>query len=263
MAILSISHDFARFAATLSEIERSQLPAASMRALTRTAIDAKARLQSAMRSAFDKPKPWTINSLYVEVATKAKLEANVHFKDAWATDLKKKGVPAGRYLRSQILGGPRHQTSTEKRLASIAGVIPPGYYLVPTKHADKDAFGNMSPGQIAKIRSFFNANPDVGVTSNANGKRGKGVRRNESYFAIVPGRPQGRGGNGGGLPPGIYKVVQSAFGRAVLPVAALVGQAPTYSAKFDFDGIAAKAIEDRLAVHMREALDWAMATRRK
>jgi hypothetical protein len=251
--LLSVKHDFARLAATLDDFGRKQLPFAAALALTRSAYQARSDLREAMERTFDRPKPFTLNSLYVEAAKKTKLEANVHFRD-----FAPKGVPAGKYLRAQILGGQRALKAHERRLAA-AGVLPDGMALVPTRYADQDKHGNMVPGQVVKILSALQAQRDSGQNQGAFGGKARGKRR-ESYFAIVPGRPQGRGARGGGLPPAIYKVHGSALGRIVLPVLVYVKAPPRYAPRFDFDAIAMRSVEENLPLLLGGALERALAT---
>lgn len=253
--LLTVKHDFDRLAATLDDFGRKQLPFASALALTRTAGWAKTDLRLSMKNDFDQPRPFTLNSLYTQAATKTRLEANVHFKDRLP-----KSVPAGRYLRAQIEGGARTEKSSE-RAFQRADVIPPGYFFVPTKYADLDAAGNMSAGQVKKILSYLGAAEGMGWAANYTGNS-KGKRKNEHYFAVVPGRPQGNKGQGGGLPPAIYKVIPSGLGRIVVPVATIVPKAPTYTQRFDFYGIAAQSIERRLPKELGDALEHALRTAR-
>lgn len=256
MIELSIRHDLQRLAATLDDFGRRQLPFAAALALTRAAQQARGDLRDAMAATFDRPKPFTLNSLFVEPANKRTLMANIHFKD-----FVPKGVPAGRYLKAQILGGARRPKASENLLAA-AGVVPPGYFVVPTKYADMDAHGNISPGQMRKILSSLKAGRDVGYTSNASGRRSKGTRRFESYFAIVPGRPQGPRGQGGGLPPGIYKATTSGLGRIVVPVLALVSRPPAYTPRLPFDDLAAASYARHVPGLLGEALEHALRTAR-
>ena len=262
MLTFSIKSDYLRASMLLGDM-RKQLHYATAVALTRGAKIAQSDLRAAMQQAFDRPKPWTLNSLYVEPATKQRLEANIHFKDRWESGSKgSQGTPAGRYLAPQILGGTRVQKAHERALAR-AGVVPPGYYLVPTWSADFDAYGNMSTGQIIKILSALRANRDVGVTSNLNAAgKSRGKRRTESYFAIVPGRPQGRGGASGGLPPAIYKATGTGKNRKAIPVALLVKESPKYRQRFDFYGLARRSYEANMPRLMGEAIAFAMRTAR-
>lgn len=258
MAVLfSVKTDFDRFAATLDNAARKQLPFASALALTRTANWVQTDLRLAMRRTFDRPKAFTLRSLYTQPASKRRLEANVHFKD-----VAPKGVPAGRYLRPQIEGGRRTEKASERALRR-SGVLAPGDFIVPTKYADLDAYGNISAGQMKKILSVLGAAQlTLGYAANYTG-RGRGRRRAEQYFAVVPGRRgQGPGGRGGGLPPGIYKVMPSGLGRIVLPVLAIAKAPPVYRSVFDFYGLAQDSMERRLPKELGDAIEHALRTAR-
>lgn len=250
--LFPVRHDFDRLGSTLRDFARRQ-PRDAAKALNWTAYNARDALRDAMRRTFDRPNRWTLGGIVVQRAEPPdRLEAAVGLNDR--VDIKSRGIPSAVYLRTQIEGGTRDQKSHEKAL-SRAGIVPPGYFLVPTRYADVDAHGNMTVGQINKILSGLNAFSEVGFSANAWGRRGRGKRRDESYFAIVPGRPQGRDGRGGGLPPGIYKVVPSGLGRIVLPVAVLTGKAPSYTPKLDFDGIMARTIDRDLPRLMGKAME--------
>lgn len=257
MAVISIQNDLARLRVTLDDIGRRQLPFATAMALTRAAYDARADLRSAMERAFDRPKPFTLNATQVDAARKNRLEARVSFRD-----FAPKGVPAGRYLRAQILGGPRALKAHE-RLLQRAGLLPSGHALIPTRHADQDAHGNINAGQLQKILSALKAQRDPGQNIGVSGRASRGRRAGESYFAVMPGGPQGRGGRGGGLPPAIYKVTASGLGRIVLPVMTYVRSAPSYTTRLDFDGVTMASIERHLPGHIGRALDDAMRTARR
>lgn len=255
MAVISIRHDLQRLAVTLDDFARKQLPFATALALTRAAYAAKDDLRSAMERAFDRPKPFTLNSTMVDAATKKRLEARVSFRD-----FAPKGVPAGRYLRAQILGGQRRLKAHERLLAE-QGYLPAGQALVPTRYADQDAYGNINPGQLVKILSALKASRDP--TQNAGTRPSRGKRKDEAYFAIVPGRPQGTAGRGGGLPPAIYKVIASGLGRIVVPVLVYAKALPSYEPRLDFDGVTFASIERHLPGLLGNALEDALRTARR
>ena len=58
-----------------------QVDFAAAVALTKTVGVARTKVQASMRQVFHQPTPWVINSLRVKPATKAKLEAELAFKD--------------------------------------------------------------------------------------------------------------------------------------------------------------------------------------
>lgn len=67
--------------ADLTELEQRQIPYATATALTRAAQGLMDRLRDEMRVVFDRPTPYTLNSLRMVPARKDRLEARVWFKD--------------------------------------------------------------------------------------------------------------------------------------------------------------------------------------
>jgi hypothetical protein len=65
----------------LLDAQQRQMPFAVALALTRTAQDVKRAEQAEMRGVFDRPTPFTLNSLFTKPATKQSLEARVWVKD--------------------------------------------------------------------------------------------------------------------------------------------------------------------------------------
>lgn len=237
MIRISVRQDYQRLGQRLDAFERRQLPFATALGLTRVAQRVRGDLKSTMESAFDRPTPFTLNSVAVRPATKTKLESSVFFKE-WAP----KGVPAGRYLRPQIDGGPRGNKGAERKLRA-AGVLPAGYYLLPAKGAQRDGFGNVHRGQLVKVMSAVRALSTAGSSGNRNG-RGRGKRRAESYFVIKPGARNG-------LPPGIYR--RTPQGGHILVF--IFARQPTYGARFPFWEKARSAGES----HMRREMSLALA----
>lgn len=220
MIRISVKNDLDRMRTLLTDFERKQLPFASALALTRLAGRAREDLKSEMSSAFDRPTPFTMNSLALKPATKSNLEAKVGFKD-WAP----KGVPAGRYLRAQIEGGPRTDKSSERKLRA-AGVLPGGYFMMPARGARKNGYGNVSPGHVVKVLSAVGALSTAGSAGNRSG-RGRGKRRNENYFVVQPGARNG-------LPPGIYR--RTPQGGHILDF--IFTKQPKYAPRFRFGPVA-------------------------
>lgn len=245
MIRISVRNDFDRLDRRLSDFERRQLPFAAALGLTRVAQRTRAELREEMQSAFDRPTPFTLNSVAVRPATKAKLESSVFFKE-WAP----KGVPAGRYLKPQIRGGPRTDKGSERKLRA-AGVLPGGYFMMPAKGAQIDGYGNVKRGQVVKVLSAVRALSTAGSSGNQNGQ-GRGKRRSESYFAVKPGARNG-------LPPGIYR--RTPQGGHILVF--IFAKQPTYRARFPFWDVARSIGEAHLAREMRLALAEALRTARR
>ncbi|HEY4775612.1 MAG TPA: hypothetical protein VIH40_12425 [Xanthobacteraceae bacterium] len=220
-------------AGRLADFSQKRVPFATVYALTKTAQDIRAAEYTAMRAAFDRPTPFTLNSLRVQPATKQLPIASVEFKDGFGS------TPAWRYLGPQIEGGPRVKKSHERALER-AGILRSDEFCVPGKLATLDAYGNMPGSQITRILSDVQANPDPLSNTNAKGrhrrwKRGKGV-----YFVAWGGRS--------GLPRGIYFRLGL---RAIRPMLLFVKQ-PRYAARLPFRPTAEATFHRRFDVHFNE-----------
>ncbi|NKE43395.1 hypothetical protein HB662_01300 [Roseomonas frigidaquae] len=239
-------NDLPRLGRFLGGLGREQVPFAVVSSLTKAAVQVKAAQLAGMAAAFDRPTRWTMNSLYVEPATKQKPVANVHFKD-----FAPKGVPAGRYLRPQILGGQRLLKAHERQLG-----FRPGYMAVPGKWAKLDAHGNMDAGERTRFLAVLNLmrqDPSGNVLWRRNTKQMDRLRKaglNEPekrpYFIVPVGRTEATHPGLAHLPPGIYRVGKE-YGGAPLLIVAFVRQYPnSYTPRFDFVGIGSRTVEEVL-----------------
>jgi hypothetical protein len=181
---------------TLNGWEKSQLPFATAKALTLTGQKVKAGITSAIQRSFDRPTPYTLNSVYLKPATKTNLVAEVELKN-WAS----KGAPPSIYIAPQVFGGQRQAKNSEK-IMRRAGVLPGGMFWVPGSGATMDRFGNMSRGQIVQIVSALKAFPETGYLANRSSRMG--ARTNKNSGNIFVGKPAG-----GYLPLGVYMRTKS------------------------------------------------------
>ncbi|MCS7579931.1 hypothetical protein CJU03_34110, partial [Pseudomonas aeruginosa] len=97
--------------ADLTELEQRQIPYATATALTRTAQGLMDRLRDEMRVVFDRPTPYTLNSLRMVPARKDRLEARVWFKDEADG-----AQPASVWIAPEVYGGPRRNKPAELQL---------------------------------------------------------------------------------------------------------------------------------------------------
>nr|WP_246336004.1 hypothetical protein [Azomonas macrocytogenes] len=215
-------------------------------ALTRTAQDVKAAIQNDMRSVFDRPTRFTLNSLYVWPAKKTRLSASVEVKDIGG-----KAIAPSYWLAPEIYGGGRRDKRTEVALHR-RGLLPDGKYVVPGKGADLDQFGNIKRGQVTKLMSGLRAFGEVGFNANASGsKRSKQKGNAKSFFVMRRGRE----------PIGVAQ--RTGRGRDDLKmVLAFVGK-PSYSKRLPFFETAERIAEQQMPVRFREAMAQAMRTRQR
>ncbi|MDP2244027.1 hypothetical protein [Pseudomonas sp.] len=228
--------------AEITDLERNQLPYATALALTETAKQVKERLEGEMRSVFDRPTSWTLNSLRLFPATKQKLVARV-----WMKNEADKAAPATRWLTPQVYGGPRDDKRSEKLLRA-KGILPDGKYIVPGRDAKLDGFGNIGRGQIQKILSGLGSQFDR-YSNSTDSRRSIGNRNR--FFVMRKGREAIGIGERAGRGKGKVKLVLAFVGR------------PGYRKEFDFFAIADQVAEDQLPIQFELALARALATRNR
>lgn len=238
----------------LRGVSGNQIPFATALGITRTAQVIKKNILNEMSQKFDRPTPYTLNSLYLTAAKPKRLEAVVWLRDTTAG----KSTPATKYIGPQVHGGARNLKRFERALQRT-GILPAGMYAVPGEGATMDAFGNMSRGQIVKILSYFQAFGEQGYTANSTVKtraklaKGTKKKRGIEYFVV-------RAGNRG-LTPGIYQRTRFVFGAAIKPVLIFV-RSPAYARRLDFFGIANKTFADEAPAQFERAYADAMRTAR-
>jgi hypothetical protein len=233
------------------EDQRKQVQFAIAVSLTKTAQDVKVELRKEMSNVFDRPTPYTLNSLFIKPATRTTLESVVWIKD----ELAGSGTPAAKYLLPQIDGGKRSLKRFERAL-QMAGAMPPGMFAVPGKFARIDAYGNVSAGQIIQIlsqlRITLTAGSDRNVSLDAKKRADAQRRAGGQYFALPAGR--------GKLLPGIYQARDFAFGRGAPRPIFIFVRSVTYKRRFLFDQVATTVAADRFPVHFQEELPRALAS---
>jgi len=247
MATINISANIDQARSYLNNIQRKQIPFATSLALNKTAQKVKEEQRKEMRDVFDRPTPFTLNSVFVKSSNKSNLTATVGLKS-----FASKGNAAAKYLQAQISGGERRLKGYEVALRSI-GVLPDGYFTVPGEAAKMDLFGNINRGQIVQILAYFRANRET--LSNSNDKtrdklkRGTKSRYGIQYFVGAPGD--------GKSPLGIWQKVLSNFGTAIRPVLIFV-QSSNYEQNYDFKYVAELAVKKNFDDEFRAALEIAL-----
>lgn len=253
---LSIKTNFKDVSRWLGDVQK-QVPFATALALTKTAQEVREGHQKTMRQVFDRPTQFTLGSLYLQRATKQRLEARVWLKD---------GARKQHYLLPQIEGGYRPPKRFEERLVRI-GVMGASERSVPGSAAQIDSSGNMSRGQIVKILSQLGSQGVHGDTSMAtNSRRSRAKRARTQYFVSRgPGEYTGAGSWKNGkhqhLPRGIWERTVFSSGTAVRPVLIFVSRA-NYRKVFDFFGIANRVIGQRFEPNFTSAMQVALKTAR-
>ena len=238
-----------------------QLPKATTRALEKaidqTADEIKDSIWSQLPKFFDRPTPYTLNSLKVEKTRNHNMQASVWFKEP--------DRMAQHYLIPQVEGIARQRTGFERAL---------GYKTVPSKvfqaMGKLDRYGNVSPGLMRQILSVLGrAERLAGYTANKSARSEKTNRKSRDFLLLQPGNKQG-------LPPGVYERYQTAagfgaktkkhlpfgtwqksqakwgykhaiIGRGLRPIMLMQkNQSQTYTQRLPFYRIAGKIIDARL-----------------
>lgn len=220
--------------AAISSLSERRLHAATATALTRTAVKVRDVVRAELPRLFDRPTPYTLNSMYVRPATAQRLQAEVGFKDEASLAV---ATPATRFLRANVEGGPRRLKRLEVALNAI-GALPTGWQVVPGQGARLDAYGNVSRGQVIQVLSQLRITLVAGYTRNMAFDARKQIRAQRKaggrFFVVQP---------GGKMTPGVYQ--REFTGRNVTPVFVFV-KATAYRRRLDFDRMAA-------AIAQREA----------
>ena len=223
-------------------VEARDIPKRTATALTRTALEVRKDLRAEMLRVFDRPTPFTLNSLFVKPATMQDLSAVV-----W---LKERSLFGGQhYLEPQIFGGARPIKPFEERLRRI-GALPDGMFAVPGEGARLDRYGNMSRGQLVQIlsqlRAFTEAGFDAHPTASRRSKRN--IRKAGTFFVGRPG--------GGKLPLGIWQRIAG----QLKPVLIFV-RGPRYQGRFKFYEVAERVARREFPLQFERAAAEAAARR--
>jgi hypothetical protein len=244
--------------AKFKQLSDRRLNAAVATAMTRTAVQVRDKLKTALQTSIQNPTPYTQRQLRYTAATAARPDAAVGFDINAVQDVYGNVVryapalpgttPAGRYMQPSITGGSRTAKRFEKALQAV-GVLPAGWITAPGQRARIDSYGNQSPGELRQILSWFDAAELVaGSRQNmrqaGRAKRIKGTRKTagfEYFVAPVGGRrtftrASGKTGTQK-MQPGIYRRTSYAMGNRIEPIIIFIKTA-TYRRRFDFYGIA-------------------------
>jgi len=220
---LSIDDTLDEMRREIRDFSERQVPFAIKEALNRTAEAGKDRARAEMARVFDRPKPFTLNSLYILKASKSSLQSGVGIKDAGS-----KGTPAARYLAPQIAGGDRQLKRFERALQSFGGG---NNQAVPGKGVPLDKYGNVSRGRVNAILKRLRAGRTEGSAQ---------TRNKDGYFV---GRPQPD------APDGVWIRERSRLVPALVFVRKV-----EYRPRFAFADIVRQAVADEFNGHFKEEL---------
>lgn len=238
-------------------VRKDQIPFATAYALTQTAKRSQANIRTTMKRVFDRPKPYTLNGTFVIPARKDRLYAVVKLKDGYAEPNDQDGVRGtpDQYLKAQTQGGIRRRKAFEKLLIN-KGLMPPGYYAIPTSAAPVDQYGNVTAGYFNRIMAQLRIATDP--LSNATPTSMKRKRnRNSGFFVAYPGRLQTKH-----LTPGIYQRTGKGAASTIRPIFVYTDNPPRYRQRLEFDRIVKKTVDTLLPYFFDQGFKLAMRTAR-
>ena len=154
------------------------------KAIDKTARAVRDTVKTELPNIFDRPVPYTKNSLQLTLTYKHNMEASVWFKDPVRM--------RDHYLAPQVYGGARKLKGFERALGGIP--------LIPGRGATLDQYGNVPYGQIRQILSVLKrAEYSAGYNANITARSARSNRKQRDYVFFPTRR--------GKLPPGIYQRV--------------------------------------------------------
>lgn len=227
--------------AKLNRLQSLQVPFATAKALTRTGQKVKEAITADIPDVFKAPTPFTLNSIFLTPATKTRLVAKVWIKDRQV-----------KYLFPAVEGGPRQSKGFENLLRRN-GLLPPGWFAIPTAAAPRNGYGNVPGAVIVKILSQLQASRETNYNENAKDKKRRNAKQVKGrYFAIMPKRSH--------LPAGIYERLGSSFGAGIRMIFVYSPKKPTYRKRLRFYERAAEVSRKVFPAAFRESLRAALAS---
>lgn len=228
---LGLTVDHSDVSRGLSDIERKQLPMATVWGLNDTAADMLDHVQNRMEVVFDRPTRFTKNAFMVWRANKKTMEARVQERPS---------VGSKHFLKVQEDGGARPQTGVERMLGATLPYEGLVSALVPAAGAKLNAYGNWSPAQRKQALS---------AASGA----AQAARSRARYF--VPDKRSN-------LSSGIWKRTGKGKREKLTKVAHFLDAAPSYTKRLGFFDGAQEVFNEKFPDRFFAAFDRAMASRK-
>lgn len=259
----------------IDSLAAGKLQAAQIKAVNDVAFQSvRPAMQDEMRSVFDRPTAYVVNSPLVKPATASRMHSVI--EPAYRGG---KGIDPQRILNAQAFGGRRRDKRSEVALRRV-GILPAGYQTaIPETPfpGSEDGHGNLRGSFLVQLLSYFQAFGEQGYRANMSDARKRALQRNGGAKRSLVGPTMGRryivaygklrGGarwtakgesdsRASNLAPGIWAVVGKS-GADIRPVVMFV-KAGSYAPRFDMDKVAARAqlgeqLPRRLRFRIREA----------
>lgn len=232
---------FNRILDRMGEFNKRQAPYAMAVALNSMVNRIGEGERDVMAQRFDRPTPYTLNSIRKIYTDKRKLSAYVGLKDEAY-----KAIPASKFLEAQILGGPRGQKRSERMLAN-KGLAK---FWTPAPEAQLDGYGNVGRGFILKMLSALKAHGEVGYLANRNEKSKRSAAKAKNFDVFI-GAPNGQD-------VGVWQRINR--GKNVKPLMWMSREAPKYRKLFPFEKVAKNIWAAHAESEIERAIRHAIAT---
>lgn len=235
--------------AQLRDIPARVIPYAASTALNRIGSAARKDLQAEMPRVFDRPNPYTLNSIRVVPAKVENLVVRIAVKD----DATNNGTRPEDYLLPNVFGGGRNEKRFERNLR-YAGILKEGWRAIPASGATLDAFGNIPRGELQRILTAVRASFDR-YQNRTDSARSRRNAKKAQYFVAGLDRVSMAGGElvvtKATIAPGIYR----REGRGVKPVFIFTPKQPQYRQRLDFERVVERRADADFATEFARAAD--------
>ncbi len=233
--------DITKITQDLSEFQRKLIPQVTTDTINHVANIAAKKVRTEMSKVFDRPTPYTLNSVYVLPAKVVSTEAFAYIA---IKDWPDKGIAAHKYLSPQIYGGGRNLKRSEDALIR-KGYLPVGMLAtVPGKGMKLNAYGNISGATMVSILSGLKAFNEAGYIANRTAK--SAAKKKPRQFVVMD--PPGKG------VLGVYERYGTGK-RKIKPLLAFVKQ-PQYKQRLRFHTIILDEYNEKFARLFLEKLQY-------
>jgi len=202
----------------------------TMRAMNDLSFTLMREGRTKLTEIFDRPTRYTTSSWFVrKKATKDDLHVEVGMTDYLSSKRLSEGGP-DKKLYHHFYGGERSRKGIEMHLQR-RGLLNRGEWLVIGKGARTDAYGNISPGQIAQIMSQLGLSDSTSRSTNSTRSRRNVARAGRFFWSPGTGRTAH-------LPRGVWQVTRG----GIKPILIVVS-ATRYRKRLDLDAFGAVIVK--------------------
>ena len=151
---LSIQSDFKKITKTLNELQKTQVPFATAKALNELGQQTKEFQRELLKREIDNPTRFTVNSVFSSFTNKRAVQSGKAFVEVGLKDKSSNGGgTAARYLQPLLRGGKRE---TKRFEYQIRRKVKDKKYIALTDANRRNRFGNVGRARINNIIKGIN-----------------------------------------------------------------------------------------------------------